>query len=301
MNKYLSACAMCLVTTAAIAMPPQFVAGPAGAGDQPGAGGQRGADERTAAKGGAAGQPVGRGGRGAGAGGMELNAGAAGPNGAAQANRMFAVIDANSDGVITRAELNKAVVALRTLDADGDGTITLAEASATAVATPAGNAAQMLDQTMTQFDKNRDGRLTPDEVPPEMATMLRTADQNGDSAISRQELAAAMEQMQNMFWGPGGAGLRGGFDQPQTGTQMMQDMMRWDVNRDGRLSPEEIPPQFRGMFQGADRNNDGVLDGQEMRAFIGQIGERMGRGRGGERGFGGEPGGGEGRGPRRGQ
>jgi Ca2+-binding EF-hand superfamily protein len=295
MNKYLWTCVLCLAPPAAFSMPPQFVEGPPAAG-------QRGADERNAAKGGAAaGQPAGRaGGRAGGPAAVEFDGAAVAPNGAAATNRMFAVIDANSDGVINTAELRRAVVALKTLDADGDGTITMAEASASAVATPAGNAAQMVEQTLTQFDKNRDGRLTADEMPPEMATMFRTADQNGDSALSRQELAAAMGQMQNMFWNAGGTGLRGGAD-AQMGQRMMQQMAQWDRNRDGRLSPDEIPPQMRGMFQGADRNNDGAIDAQEMQAFIGQMGQRMG-GRGpGERGFGGEPGPGGARGPRRGQ
>jgi hypothetical protein len=48
---------------------------------------------------------------------------------APQANAMFAAMDADGDGVISKVELRKAIKALKTLDTDNDGSITLAEAS----------------------------------------------------------------------------------------------------------------------------------------------------------------------------
>jgi Ca2+-binding EF-hand superfamily protein len=287
MNRIWWAIVLSFVPTVALA---QFVDNPAAAG------GQRGTDK--AAKGAAADQPLGQG---PAFGAADANARLAAP----PVNRMFDAIDANGDGVLSRAELGKAVVALRKLDIDGDGSITLAEVSGpTGPAGPAAAVNQMVDQTMAQYDKNKDGRLMPDEIPNEAAMPFRMADQNGDGAITRPELAWAMEKMQSMPMGPmGGAGAGGGFNQAGLGQQMMQEWLRLDRNGDGRLSADEVPPQLQARLQGADRNNDRMVDAQELQAFIAQMGQRAARG-----GFGGDGPMGRGeapmgdtRGPRRGR
>jgi Ca2+-binding EF-hand superfamily protein len=69
------------------------------------------------------------------------------------------------------------------------------------------------------FDRNNDGRLTPDEVPPPVADMLRTsnADANGDGAVDANELRDAARRMGERAgggrgFGPGGPGGRGDND-----------------------------------------------------------------------------------------
>lgn len=42
-----------------------------------------------------------------------------------------------------------------------------------------------------QFDKNKDGLLTADEVPERAWQRISKADANGDAAVSRDELRAA--------------------------------------------------------------------------------------------------------------
>ena len=186
---------------------------------------------------------------------------------AAPPNAMFAVIDADGDGVITKAELRKAIKALRTLDADNDGNITLAEASAAGPAGPGGN--PEVDRMMKELDKNGDGKLTADEVPPQMMPMLQGADKNGDRAIDRDELAAAMQQ--NPFRrGPGGfpPGANGRGADPRTG-----QFLKHDVNNDGRLTFEEIPRSMRGAFRPQDDlNGDGAIDPAELQAVIARLG-----------------------------
>lgn len=232
--------------------------------------------------------------------------GAVGPGGPGTAgpppNLMFSAIDVDGDGTITKGELRKAIVALRKLDADGDGNITLAEVSP--MGALGADPAQMVERLM-QYDKNADGLLTSDELPPgPMAQrMLQEGDQNGDQALDRDEITAAMEHLRNRFGAaaqvPGAmqgqaqqGRLRGGagganFD-PQ---RMTGQMMRFDKNGDGKLSADEVPQQAQGMLRGADQNNDGVLDAGEVRATVERMGERfrgnMGRGaRGGVRGQG---------------
>jgi Ca2+-binding EF-hand superfamily protein len=182
-------------------------------------------------------------------------------------NPMFAAIDTDGDGVINKVELRKAIKALKALDTDSDGNITLAEIGSTAVPAGAGGNPQV-DQTMTEFDKNGDGKLTADEVPPHMMPMLQGADRNQDRAIDKDELSAALAQ--NTPPGrPGGAlGPNGRGMDPRTG-----QFLRHDINSDGRLSREEIPRSMRGAFQAADdRDGDGFIDAAELQFVIARFG-----------------------------
>ena len=219
-------------------------------------------------------------------------------------NPIFEALDADSDGSISTAELRKAAVALKKLDADSDGKITLAEASpqggpgGPGGPFGGGDPAQMVDGMIQQMDRNRDGRIGLDEVTDERSLRMLSniRDANGDGALDRPELLAGMAQMQQRFGGGGqfggGPGGGGGFD----GARMTERMMANDANGDGKLSPDEVPEQFRGMLQGGDENNDGTIDARELEMATRRMGERFSRGGfgGGERGGRGERGAGRG-------
>jgi Ca2+-binding EF-hand superfamily protein len=226
--------------------------------------------------------------------------------------------------VITARELRRAAALLKPLDVDGDGNISLEEASPQrgmgGPGGPGGDQNAFLDRMMTQSDANGDGKLTPDEIPPQMARMLEGADANNDGEIDREELGQAMENMRNRFrggqggpggqggqggpQGPGGFGGRAGGGDPQ---QMVQQMMTFDQNGDGVLTPDEVPERAMGMLRGADADGNGSLDAAELARVAERMGGRGGRGfgRGGPQGQGGPEGGpqdGPQRGPgRRGQ
>lgn len=208
---------------------------------------------------------------------------AAGPAAAAP-NAMFAAIDADGDGVISKTELRKAIAALKKLDTDNDGNITLAECGGGAVvpvgglAGPGGESALWIERMM-ENDKNADGRLTADEVPDTLKPMLQGADQNGDGAIDRRELAAAMENGRNRLsngaggtfpGGPGALGAGGG-----RGNEAMARFMQYDRNGDGRLTSDEVPRQAKAMLQGGDLNGDGSIDAAELQAISARKGDLM--------------------------
>jgi Ca2+-binding EF-hand superfamily protein len=201
---------------------------------------------------------------------------------APQTNAMFAAMDADSDGVISKVELRKAIKSLKTLDTDNDGSITLAEASVGGAAVgpggPLGEDPQIA-QLMAN-DKNKDGKLTPNEVPNEMLPMLQGVDQNGDRAIDRAELQAAWANRNQAGGGPwrgqGGLGAAAGNAEQATG-----QFLRYDRNRDGRLTNDEVPPQAARMLQGADRNNDAAIDAGELQAALAQQGGKARALRGG--------------------
>lgn len=223
--------------------------------------------------------------------GLPVDPAAAGgaPAAAAGPSPLFAALDLDGDGIISKVEIKKAIVSLKKLDADNDGSITLAECgggATAAAAGPAGIAAadpavQWMDRIMTK-DKNSDGKLTPNELTENERQMLQGADQNRDGAIDRQELGAMSNA--NPGYGAQGigpavgaanaAGLSANGNGGQ-GNQVMGRFFQLDQNHDGRLSPDEVPPQLAGMLRGGDLNRDGSIDAAEMQALYQKMGDRM--------------------------
>jgi Ca2+-binding EF-hand superfamily protein len=213
--------------------------------------------------------------------------------GGRRGNPLFSALDTDGDGSISKAELRKAVANLAKLDADGDGNITQEEAGAGGPGGPGGpmggmgDPAQMVDRMMSA-DQNGDGKLTPDEVDPRMGMMLRGADTDGDGAVSKEELTAAMQQMQQRM----GGGQGGGFGGPQGfggrgGNDMTAQFMAMDKNGDGKITPDEAPEQARAMLRQADADGNGEVDAREMAQFSRQMGGRMRGAVGGAQGQGG--------------
>jgi hypothetical protein len=149
---------------------------------------------------------------------------------APQPDAMFRAIDIDGDGVITKAELRKAIVALRKLDVDQDGRITLEEVMQNNVGlgvggpvnNPAGNFSNQGNfrgggagnfggaagdprsgPNLMQFDRNGDGSLSPDEVPPQFMGLLRGSDQNGNGKLDPEELAIIQQRMRERARGQG--------------------------------------------------------------------------------------------------
>jgi Ca2+-binding EF-hand superfamily protein len=129
---------------------------------------------------------------------------------------MFQAIDADSDGVITKVELRKAIVALRKLDINKDGKITLAETETLRNAAGANGPAGLGGPNrfgkgrggfapngdprpggpnMLQFDRNGDGNLSADEVPPHLRQALGSADQDRNGVIDAVELTATQQRL----------------------------------------------------------------------------------------------------------
>jgi Ca2+-binding EF-hand superfamily protein len=198
-------------------------------------------------------------------------------------NAIFAALDADGDGVISKLELRKAITALKKLDADNDGNITLAECGGGAAAPPvAGQAAAAdpwIDRIMSR-DKNGDGKLTVDELNENEKQMLQGADQNGDGAVDRQELAA-MENARNnnnvpggqQGVGPGNAGIVGSNN--RRGNEAMGRFFQMDRNHDGKLTTDEVPAGQMGMLKGGDLNGDGAIDASELQQLSARMGDRM--------------------------
>ncbi|MCC7476039.1 MAG: hypothetical protein IT425_11640 [Pirellulales bacterium] len=203
---------------------------------------------------------------------------------------LFAVLDLDGDGTISKAELRKALVSLKKLDTDKDGALTLAEcgggagpvadaAGGAGVAGAGANGQDPLVERLMASDKNGDGRLTPEELSPNERQMLQGADLNEDGAIDRQELAARGAVLSALQGGPGGPGGfnrsgQGGGAGRNGGNEAMGRFFQYDRNGDGRLTPDEVPPQAQAMMGQADLNRDGTIDAGEMQQALARLGDR---------------------------
>ncbi len=145
--------------------------------------------------------------------------------------------------------------AFQALDADKDGVISAAEMSKAAAA-------------LKSLDKNGDGKLTEDEVRPQMG-------------------------------GRGGGGRDGerGETAAPTADDMVKALMAFDKNGDGQLTRDELPERMQGLFDRADSDKNGILTADEIRKSAQATAGPAARGGGeGRRGEGRE--GGRGEGPR---
>jgi Ca2+-binding EF-hand superfamily protein len=109
-----------------------------------------------------------------------------GPGGAAAMMRqdpLLNALDTDHDGIISAAEIAAASTSLLVLDVDHDGTIT-AQEMRPRQQTPADRVAHMLDE----FDTNKDGKLSREEVPDGMRPQFSTIDKNGDGFLDKDEL-----------------------------------------------------------------------------------------------------------------
>ena len=190
---------------------------------------------------------------------------------------IFAALDTDGDGTISKIELRKAIVALKKLDTDNDGALTLAEcggggANAAGAAVAANDPAQWMNRIMSK-DANGDGKLTPNELTENEKQMLQHADQNQDGAIDSQELAA-MGQAAGLQPGNAG-GVTNGGSVGRRGNEAMGRFFQADRNRDGKLTPDEVPANSGNMMKLADLNGDGAVDAGEMQAFSARMGNGM--------------------------
>jgi Ca2+-binding EF-hand superfamily protein len=191
------------------------------------------------------------------------------------------ILDADQDGVISAAEIAQAGARFAAMDRNGDAKLTEDElrpqggpgpGPGRQEGGPRGEASAMSAEdtvnAMMQFDRNKDGRLTKDEVPERMQGVFARNDANQDGILTREELLqAAARQSQSAEraeggrrGGPGGPGgfLRmdpvfAALDADQNGEISQAEwnnapaaLAKLDKNQDGQLTFDEVRPQFPG-------------------------------------------------------
>ncbi len=141
------------------------------------------------------------------------------------------------------------------LDADGDHVISAAEIK---------NAAKAL----LSLDKNKDGKLTQDELRPDGPPPRRDGEGRRPPGEGGRD-------------GEGGRPPQdGGQGRPGNSAEFLDRVMSFDEDKDGKLSRKEIPERMQRMLDRGDSNKDGALDRDELKKMF----ESFQGGRGGQGG-----------------
>lgn len=137
------------------------------------------------------------------------------------------------------------------IDADGDGVITRAEAQSGATA------------MFAKMDANQDGKLDQSDREAMRGKMFDMLDTDKNGSISRQEFTAKGHGRDGMEGphGPGGHRMGGHHDR-KGGMMMMMSKMA-DTNNDGAVSRDEFVAAGAKHFDMADANKDGKITKEE--------------------------------------
>jgi Ca2+-binding EF-hand superfamily protein len=113
---------------------------------------------------------------------------------------LYMALDTDHDGKISAGEIAAAPKSLLALDKNHDGQLTQDELLP-AGPPPGGdgrprgfgNPQEMADRLFDQFDANKDGKLTREEMPERMQELFDSADTKKRGSITRDQLVKALE------------------------------------------------------------------------------------------------------------
>lgn len=103
----------------------------------------------------------------------------------------------------------------------------------------------------TALDANSDGVIAGDELNNAPAA-LRKLDKNSDGQLTENELRPDFERGR-----PENAAGTGSED-------VVNSLLAFDANKDGKLSKNEVPERMQGIFTRADADHDGFLTKDEL-------------------------------------
>jgi len=111
-----------------------------------------------------------------------------------------------------------------------------------------------MEDRFARADKNDDGVLTEDEVPPQIWERLSEADTDSSGDLTHEELIA--------FKPEGDA--HGG---PHEGHGDGDPFSCFDQNNDGALTEDELPEEVWDRISAADTDEDGMISAEELAAY----------------------------------
>ncbi len=124
---------------------------------------------------------------------------------------------------------------------------------------------------INRFDKNKDGVVSRDELPPRMSRVFDRADTNGDGKLDRDEVERMLQVLRRRFGAGNGTdttprqAAAGGGGVEQAVHRILE---RMDTNHDGQISRDEAQGPLAKNFDRLDANKDGYLDGAELRRAV---------------------------------
>ncbi len=210
--------------------------------------------------------------------------------------KMFARLDANSDGKIVADEVPDQLRGmfdqmLARADKDADGALTkqeLMEAIELLKPPVPGNLAEMDPAKIFDYlDKNADGKISADEIPegrPMLQQLMKRGDKDGDGTLSQDEFTTTLNAFRKM---QGGQSPQNGQDKKEPGAATQQTLpnaggrrivdriSKMDADHDGKISRDEFAGPEKKRFSRIDTNGDGYLEKQEIERFAAGVSEKM--------------------------
>jgi Ca2+-binding EF-hand superfamily protein len=116
------------------------------------------------------------------------------------------------------------------------------------------------EEFIKRFDKNKDGFISKDELPPFLAAAFDKADANGDGKLDRKEVALLLQTLRKRF----GQSTAKPLD-PEVERMVDNFLLRMDTDKDGKISRAEARNRLAASFDLLDTNKDGFLDRDELR------------------------------------
>ncbi len=197
---------------------------------------------------------------------------------------LFSTLDANGDGRITADEVNKSQTpffkrALRVSDRNEDGAlsedelqIATAEPEPVEVKSARGGGRKRGNMNVAKFDKNKDGKISRDEVPPQLQNRFdRVSEKLGMDAIPVNQLQKQIAAAQKKQKQPDGNAAKKKPEmememKPERKNRMESIVKRLDANEDGRLSKDELKNAPPRVVQMMDRDKNGEVSARELAA-----------------------------------
>jgi Ca2+-binding EF-hand superfamily protein len=179
--------------------------------------------------------------------------------------------DKNGDGRLSREEAPERMLEhFDRIDANKDSSVDLTEfEQAAAARNVSGGKPPEFDpeKLFTMQDKNKDGKLTPDEVPEERREEFSQALRKlGIEAADKEQFTSMLNALRERGITPGARPNAGGSPpsfSPGGGAPRGPIMQALDNNKDGELSAEEIANASKVLAQ-LDKNGDGKISGNEL-------------------------------------
>ncbi|MFM8571682.1 MAG: EF-hand domain-containing protein, partial [Pirellula sp.] len=128
---------------------------------------------------------------------------------------LFKALDADEDGQLSASEIENASKSILKLDKNGDGLVSAEEMRPDPgqmpmfagpngpngpgrPGAPGAPGPEIMARMFENRDQDKDGKLSGDEIPPQMRERLSNMDTNGDGAIDKSELEQAMRRLEEM-------------------------------------------------------------------------------------------------------
>ncbi len=135
---------------------------------------------------------------------------------------------------------------------------------------PPGAGIMRMLPVMAALDADQNGEISSDEIA-KSTQALKTLDKNSDGKLTLEEIRPNMEGMlpggrrpEGGGFGLGSGGTASGLPLAQSPTDKIDKIMDLDKNGDGRISKEEMPEGARRMLGKADADSDGFLTRDEI-------------------------------------